>query len=55
VPQGITELFEAYKAHGLSLEEFESARYLRIKRVRSLQEQGELDENLRWKKAGLRG
>jgi hypothetical protein len=34
----------------LTLEEFESARYLRIKRVRSLQQQGDLDDNLRWKK-----
>ena len=51
VPQGITELFEAYKKHGLTLEEFESSRYLRIKRVRSLQEQGQLDGNLRWNKA----
>lgn len=50
VPQGITELYEAYKQHALTLEEFESPRYLRIKRVRSLQQQGALDENLRWKK-----
>lgn len=54
VPQGITELYEAYKKHGLTLEEFESARYLRIKRVRSLQQQGDLDDNLRWKKAAPR-
>lgn len=54
VPQGITELYEAYKKHGLTLEEFESARYLRIKRVRSLQQQGDLDDNLRWKKAASR-
>jgi nucleoside-diphosphate-sugar epimerase len=52
VPQGITELYVAFKDHGLNLEEFESARYFRIKRVRALQQQGELDENLRWKKAG---
>jgi nucleoside-diphosphate-sugar epimerase len=48
VPQGIAELYEAYKAHGLTLQEFESSRYLRLKRVRALQEQGELDPNLRW-------
>ena len=54
VPQGITELYEAYRKHGLTLEEFESARYLRIKRVRSLQQQGDLDDDLRWKKAGSR-
>ncbi len=54
VPLGIKELFEAYKAHGLSLEEFARARYLRIKLVRSLQEQGDLDVNLRWRNARLR-
>jgi nucleoside-diphosphate-sugar epimerase len=48
VPLGISELFEAYKGHGLTLQEFESSRYLRIKRVRSLQEQGKLDGDLRW-------
>jgi nucleoside-diphosphate-sugar epimerase len=51
VPDGVAELYDAYKKHGLTLQEFESSRYLRIKRVRWLQEQGELDDNLRWKQA----
>jgi nucleoside-diphosphate-sugar epimerase len=54
VLQGISELYEAYKRHGLTLQEFESSRYLRIKRVRSLQEKGELDGNLRWTRSGTR-
>lgn len=48
VRRGVEELYEAYTRHGLTLEEFESSRYLRIKHVRSLQEAGRLDENLRW-------
>ena len=48
VRQGVEELYEAYRRHGLTLEEFESARYLRIKHVRQLQEDGRLDAELRW-------
>ncbi|MEM7260787.1 MAG: SDR family oxidoreductase [Planctomycetota bacterium] len=48
VRKGVEELYEAYKAHGLTLEEFESSRYLRIKHVHGLQETGKLDNDLRW-------
>lgn len=48
VRRGVEELYEAYKAHGLTLEEFESSRYLRIKHVHGLQESGKLDGDLRW-------
>ncbi len=51
VRRGAEELYQAYKAHGLTLEEFESSRYLRIKHVSSLQESGRLDSNLRWQSA----
>lgn len=54
VPQGIAELYEAYKGHGLTLDEFESTRYLRIKRVRSLQNEGRLSGDLRWTKPAQR-
>lgn len=47
VPKGIEELRDAYRAHGLTSEEFLSSRYLRIKRVMELKEQGELDASLR--------
>jgi nucleoside-diphosphate-sugar epimerase len=40
VRKGVVELYEAYKAHGLTYDEFLSSRYLRIKHVRELQEQG---------------
>ncbi|MCP3919692.1 MAG: NAD(P)-dependent oxidoreductase [bacterium] len=48
VRRGVEELYEAYKAHGLTLEEFESSRYLRIRHVAELQESGRLDAGLRW-------
>jgi nucleoside-diphosphate-sugar epimerase len=49
VRQGVEELHEAFRAHGLTLEQFTGARYLRIRRVQELQEAGELDHELRWR------
>jgi nucleoside-diphosphate-sugar epimerase len=51
VRRGIEELYAAYKCHGLSLEEFLSSRYLRVKHVRELQARGQLDSTLRWQKS----
>jgi len=48
VREGIEELFRAYREHGLTLEEFLSARYLRLKRIGELQAEGRLDADLRW-------
>jgi len=48
VQQGIEELFDAYRRHGLTLEEFESSRYLRLKQIRALQTAGKLNADLRW-------
>lgn len=50
VRRGIQQLYEAYKAVGLRLEDFEGTRYLRIKHVRKLLEAGRLDTTLRWTK-----
>ena len=49
VRKGVEELYEAYRAHGLTREEFESSRYLRIKTILGLKEKGRLDEDLRWR------
>jgi nucleoside-diphosphate-sugar epimerase len=49
VRRGVEELYEAYARNGLTLEEFTGSRYLRIKRVRELQDAGRLDEELRWR------
>lgn len=48
VRSGVEQLYEAYLRHGLTKEEFESSRYLRIKRVRELQDTGRLDTDMRW-------
>lgn len=48
---GATELAAAYRAAGLTLEEFESDRFTRLKRLRLLLERGELDPTLRWQEA----
>ena len=45
--RGIEELYAAFRWFGLELEEFTSGRFLRIRRVKELQEAGELDEDLR--------
>ena len=48
VRAGVEELYAAYAANGLTEEEFLSARYLRIKHVKKLQDEGRLDADLRW-------
>jgi nucleoside-diphosphate-sugar epimerase len=45
--QGIEELYQAYRRHGLTREEFLGPRYYRLKTVRGLQETGQLDQDLR--------
>jgi len=49
VRRGVEQLYEAYTANGLSTDEFLGPNYLRINRVRELQEAGALDEDLRWR------
>lgn len=48
VPAGIRQLRDAYRAAGLTREQFLGSRYLRIKRIQQLQDQGRLDAELRW-------
>jgi nucleoside-diphosphate-sugar epimerase len=49
--RGIEQIYGAYKAHGLTADEFLSSRYVRLKHVRELIEQGQLDTGLNWRKA----
>jgi nucleoside-diphosphate-sugar epimerase len=49
VRRGAIELFEAYRRVGLTLEEFEGARFSRIKYLRGLLASGQLDSDLRWR------
>ena len=46
--RGVEQLNEAYKAAGLTLEEFEGPKYKRIAHVKKLVADGRLDKNLRW-------
>ena len=50
VPDGVRELYEAYRRYGLTYEEFvgSESRYLRIRHIQRLQQAGPADEDLRW-------
>ena len=50
VPDGVRELYEAYKRHGLTFDEFagDGSRYLRIRHIQRLQQSGRLTANLQW-------
>jgi nucleoside-diphosphate-sugar epimerase len=45
---GIEELYDAYKRHGMTQDEFLGPRYYRLKVIRGRIERGELDTDLRW-------
>jgi nucleoside-diphosphate-sugar epimerase len=47
--RGIEELRDAFLSRGLTREELEGPRFQRIRRVRALQDEGRLDERLRWR------
>jgi nucleoside-diphosphate-sugar epimerase len=51
VRKGIEEIHDAYRSEGLTLEGFLSSRFQRIKRILELVEAGELDHELRWRRA----
>jgi nucleoside-diphosphate-sugar epimerase len=47
--RGAAELHEAYRAAGLTLEQFEGDRYIRLKHLKLLLDRGSLDDVLRWR------
>jgi nucleoside-diphosphate-sugar epimerase len=49
VAQGIAELRDAFLAHAITRDELEGPRFQRIRCVRTLQDEGRLDERLRWR------
>ncbi len=51
VARGTHELLAAYRRAGMTLADFSGPRYLRLKRVRELQDAGRLDDELRWRAA----
>ena len=48
VRKGIEELYEAFGRYGLTVEDLEGARYMRIRHVLGLIDEGQLDTELRW-------
>jgi len=48
VRDGVEELYQAYKDFELTLEDFLGPKYMRIRQIRALQEEGRLDASLRW-------
>jgi nucleoside-diphosphate-sugar epimerase len=46
--QGAQELYDAYRASGLTREDVEGGRYVRLKHIRRLLEAGQLDASLHW-------
>jgi nucleoside-diphosphate-sugar epimerase len=47
VPDGIAEMRDAFEAAGLTLEDLEGERFVRLKRVRALMDQGAIGSDLR--------
>lgn len=45
--RGVEQLYDAYASTGLSLQEFEGEKFMRIAHIKKLIRDGELDENLR--------
>jgi nucleoside-diphosphate-sugar epimerase len=50
--RGAEELYAAFQEVGLTLEEFEGARYKRVAHVKHLMETDRLDEKMRWRTEG---
>jgi nucleoside-diphosphate-sugar epimerase len=46
--QGAKELYDAYRAAGLTAEQVKEGRYIRLGEIRRLQQSGRLDSNLHW-------
>ena len=46
--KGAQELYDAYRAVGLTAEDMERGRYVRISQIQRLQKAGQLDRSLRW-------
>jgi nucleoside-diphosphate-sugar epimerase len=48
VRRGIEELYAAYQRHGLTYEEFAGSKYIRLKHIKKLQNEGRLAATIRW-------
>ena len=50
--KGAEELYHAYRAAGLTQEDVDSGRYIRLRQIQRLQKEGKLDGNLHWINCG---
>lgn len=48
VRKGVEELYAAFQSHGLTLEDLEGSRFMRIRRIRELMDEGLMSSELRW-------
>jgi nucleoside-diphosphate-sugar epimerase len=46
--RGAQELYDAYRAAGMTADDMQRGRYVRIQEIRRLQQAGQLDDSLRW-------
>ncbi len=49
VEMGIRQIYEAYKAHGLTYEEFTGNKYIRLNQIKKLLHENKLDDDLFWR------
>lgn len=49
VERGAEEMRDAFESRALTLEDFTSSRFMRIRRIKELQDEGLVDGNLRWR------
>lgn len=48
VKKGVQQIYDAYTSYGLTFERFVGSDFMRIKEIQDLQDNGQLDESLRW-------
>ena len=49
IQKGMQQLYEAYKAHGLTYQEFTGNKYIRLNQIKRLVQREAIDENLFWR------
>ena len=52
VRKGVEEVYDAYRKHHTTSEEFLSSSFVRLKKIRELQNAGKLDDTLSWRSLG---
>ena len=55
VRRGMQELYDAFKAHGLSVADWDGPKFARIRQIQKLRGEGRLDEGLRWRTPAVPG